>query len=344
MAEVQHPPSDMGKEPLTEAATAGKKVDFCDSWYSREITGLPEPTRQLFERYSGIPPAQVIEHLEQMRSRAFAIYPYPCIGQLRWLNLSLSHHPLYPDVLARLCQSAKEGMNQYQSLGIDGQKSGRYYSLSHPQKFLDLGCCLAQDVRKLAFDGAPSENLYGLDIEEGFVNLSYEVFRDRDNLKSQFVVEDMLAEGEKSASDRPERSTDAISAAPLVPLSSLEKQISVIAANSFFHLYNYSDQLKLAKRVVQLLSPEPGSMILGRQVGSSVPGEYTAVNNKGTRYSHDVESFRRFWDRVAEEVGNGCRFRVEATIDEEELGNNKSQGQNWSEPNIRRIRFGVWRE
>lgn len=66
MAEVQHPPSDMGKEPLTEAATAGKKVDFCDSWYSREITGLPEPTRQLFERYSGIPPAQVIEHLEQM--------------------------------------------------------------------------------------------------------------------------------------------------------------------------------------------------------------------------------------------------------------------------------------
>ena len=230
---------------------------------------------------------------------------------------------------------------------MNGQYSGLHYQLSNPQKFLDLGCCLAQDLRKLVFDGAPSENLYGLDVEEGFIALSYDLFRDKATLKSHFVAEDMLLADEKKIDlDGPGMTIIEASTSPtaLVPLVSLDKGVSIIAANSFFHLYNYSEQLKLAKRVVQLLSPERGSLILGRQVGSSVPGEYTAVNNKGTRYSHDVASFQRFWDQVANEIGDGCSFRVEATLDEEELGENKNKGQNWSEPNIRRLRFGVWRE
>ncbi|KAL8638439.1 MAG: hypothetical protein Q9228_004410 [Teloschistes exilis] len=130
---------------------------------------------------------------------------------------------------------------------------------------------------------------------------------DRGSLKSQFMVEDMmLADGPKSGSDRPQRFTDNASSSPvtpLVPLLSLDYQISIIAANSFFHLYNYIDQLKLAKRML----------------GSSVPGEYTGMKDDDTRYAHDVASFQRFWDRVAEEVGDGCRFRVESMMDEVEL-------------------------
>ncbi|KAL8665680.1 MAG: hypothetical protein Q9202_001990 [Teloschistes flavicans] len=344
MADVQCPQTDTDREPLTKAATNREKIGSTDSWYAHDIPNVPDAMRQLFEQYSCIPPAQVIEHIEQIRSRAFAVYPYPCIGQSRWLNLSLSRHILYPDVLTRLCQPATGGMTQYQSLGMDGQKSSRYYPLSHPQKFLDLGCCLAQDLRKLAFDGAPSENLYGLDIEKGFIEIGYDVFRDRDSLKSQFVVEDMmLDQSEKSDSDRLERSTNNTSTSPitpLVPLSSLEMQISVIAANSIFHLYNYSNQLKLARRAVRLLSPQPGSMILGRHLGSRVPGEYPGMNDNDTRYAHDVASFQRFWDRVAEEVGDGRRFHVEAMMDEKEL----FWSQKWSEPNMRMLRFGVWRE
>ena len=79
-----------------------------------------------------------------------------------------------------------------------------------------------------------------------------------------------------------------------------------MAAKSFFHPRNYSDQLKLAKRVVQLLSAERGFSILGRRVCSSMSG---AANNKGTHYSRDGASFRRFWDEVAKEVGVGAVFR-----------------------------------
>ena len=272
----------------------------------------------------------------------------------------MSHHPLYPEVLSRLRprlgtekETPQQQEQQYQSLSMNGEDSGMKYPYHRPQKFLDLGCCLGQDLRKLVLDGAPSENLYGLDIEERFLALSYEMFRDSDTLKSKFVVQDMLLVDETEADsaeylpvpDNSGSSSSASSSLPYkIPLASLSGQISIIAANSFFHLYNYSDQLQLAKRVVRLLEPERGALILGRQVGSTVPGEYTAVNNEGTRYSHDVASFRQFWGRVGEEIGGGCRFRVEATMDEEELGENKNQGQNWAEPNIRRLRFGVWRE
>lgn len=361
----------------TEAA---KKIDHCDSWYYHDVKELPAPTLQLFEEYSGVPSEQVIDHIQKMvrfsfsvllviylpeilqspynhslhivvdlllfqRSRAFEIYPYPCIGQLRFLNLSLSCHPLYPEVLSRL-RLEQTKVPQHQSLSMDGQNSGIYYQHQHPQYFLDLGCCLAQDLRKLVFDGVPSENLHGLDIEEGFIKLSYDLFRDHDTFKSRFLVEDMfLADGGKTSHEATPSTNEApTSPHAVVPLASINNRMSIIAANSFFHLYNYSDQLKLAKRVVQLLSPDRGSLILGRQIGSSVPGEYTAVNNKGTRYSHDVASFRHFWWQVAKEIGHGCSFRVEATLDEEELGENKNKGQHWAEPNIRRLRFGVWRE
>ena len=267
------------------------------------------------------------------------------------MNLSLSRHPLYPELLTRLRPRNNSEPQQYNSLGISGHSSGiSYRHPARPQTLLDLGCCLAQDLRKLVFDGVPSENLYGLDVERRFVDIGYELFRDAASLKSRFVVQDMLAsdtekDHDVNGGDFPGGEV-ATSATPpeLIPLAALENRVSIIVANSFFHLYSYTDQLRLAKRVVRLLSPERGSLILGRQVGSSQPGEYNAVDNKGTRYSHDVASFRQFWEKVAEETGDGCKFRVEAVLDEEELGKNKNQGQNWSEPHIRRLRYGVWRE
>ncbi|KAI4228715.1 MAG: hypothetical protein L6R36_001405 [Xanthoria steineri] len=289
--------------PFDGATLSPKKVDFCESWYTPDIKDLPVETRDLFEQYSRVPAEDVVDHIQKMRSRAWDIYPYPCIGRLRFLNLSLSRHPLYPE------------------------SSGISYVHSSPQVLLDLGCCLAQDLRKLVFDGVPSEKLYGLDVEKGFIDLSYDLFNDHATFKDS--------------------STDGLSAVSIpapASLALLENRMSVVVANSIFHLYNYADQLRLAKRVVRLLSPERGSLILGRQVGSSQPGEYKAVNNQGTRYAHDAASFRRFWDQVAEDIGGGCKFRVETVLDEEEIGDNKDQGQNWSEPNNRRMRFGVWRE
>ncbi|KAL8822949.1 MAG: hypothetical protein Q9191_006328, partial [Dirinaria sp. TL-2023a] len=242
---------------VSSSGEVAVKIYNCDSWYYHDIKHLPEPTRQLFEEYSGIPSEQVLDHIQHMRSRAFAIYPYPCIGQLRFLNLSLSNHPLYPEVISRLRHQHLTG--ELQSLSIDGQYSGISYQHQIPQTFLDLGCCLAQDLRKLVYDGASPHNLYGLDVERKFIELSYELFRDADTLKSQFVIDDMLrTDAEEVDLQVPQNAkhNESVSPPNVVPLASLEGRVSIIAANSFLHLYDYSDQLKLAKRIERLLSPE----------------------------------------------------------------------------------------
>lgn len=104
-------------------------------------------------------------HRIRKRDRAFEVYPYPRIGHSHFLNFNLNHHPLYPQLLERLCQG---------------------------QKLLDLGCCFAQDTRKLLFDGAPAGNVYGTDLQKQFIYFSYDLFLDRDRLQANFFIGDIL--------------------------------------------------------------------------------------------------------------------------------------------------------
>ncbi|KAL8695808.1 MAG: hypothetical protein Q9201_007954 [Fulgogasparrea decipioides] len=293
-----------------------------EDWFYQSIH-LPLPTRAIFEEYSGLLPDEVERHIQD----------------------------IYPEVLARLSRSRNALPASQPGESLEPKKP--------PELFLDLGCCLGQDIRKLVVDGAASENLYGLDIEPHFIDLGYELFRDRRTLKSRFTIADLLtSEGVENAGwDKSQSSTvvdnspsakdvssDAATPSPAcIPLSTLKHQISIIAANSFFHIHNLASQFTLATQAAHLLVPRPGSLILGRQVGSLKPGEYTSVDSTKTRFAHDVTSFQQFWDRVADNVGGGCRFHVEATLDENELGENKNQGQEWAEPDIRRLIFAVRR-
>jgi len=101
------------------------------------------------------------------RSKAFAICAYACIGQLRFLNTRLAHHPSYSTVLARLQAGAS---------------------------FLDAGCCFAQELRYLVREGIPSTQLSGFDLEPRFIDFGYDLFRDRNRFKATLLAGDVLAE------------------------------------------------------------------------------------------------------------------------------------------------------
>ena len=101
------------------------------------------------------------------RDRAWEVYPYPCIGLFRFLDLDLyARKDVYPRLLSRL----------------KGEEDC---------KFLDVGCCLGQDIRKLRFDGVPGERLFGAEINNGFIDLGYQLFRDRDTLGAKIMVADI---------------------------------------------------------------------------------------------------------------------------------------------------------
>jgi hypothetical protein len=83
--------------------------------------------------------------------------------------------------------------------------------------FLDLGCCVAQDLRKLVYDGAPSKNTYGSDLQADFMNIGYDLFLDKDTLGTTFIAADIFDESEKSG------------------LKVLEGTVDIIHAAFFFH-------------------------------------------------------------------------------------------------------------
>jgi hypothetical protein len=54
--------------------------------------------------------------------------------------------------------------------------------------FLDIGCCFAQDIRKLVHDGAPADSLWGAELVPDFIDLGYELFNDKTSLGANFMV------------------------------------------------------------------------------------------------------------------------------------------------------------
>lgn len=55
---------------------------------------------------------------------------------------------------------------------------------------MDLGCCFAQDIRKLAYDWAPTRNRTAIDSERRFFRVAGDSFRDGGRLEAGFVGAD----------------------------------------------------------------------------------------------------------------------------------------------------------
>lgn len=143
------------------ALVIGSK-DKSVGWYDKSFPGVNPDARNLLETYAHIAPEKVDDYAVEMvrtrhsvfecsvlgfrphgltfriqRDRAWDIFPYPCIGQFRFLDLALCKQPSYGTMLQRLKAGAK---------------------------YVDIGCCIGQDIRKLVADGAPGENLYGAEL------------------------------------------------------------------------------------------------------------------------------------------------------------------------------------
>nr|POE63742.1 methyltransferase trt5 [Quercus suber] len=136
-------------------------------WYDQEILELQPAARELLEKYSGIPPADVEAHIHDIRDKAWEIFPYPCIGGFRFLSLTLSASHDYAALLATL--RAPDAC------------------------VLDLGCCFGTELRKLVFDGVPPQNCVGTDLRQEFFELGYELYRDRERMAgARFFAADIF--------------------------------------------------------------------------------------------------------------------------------------------------------
>ena len=162
--------------------------------------------------------------------------------------------------------------------------------LKNGQNFLDVGCCMGQDLRRLALDGVPTTNMYATDVVEDFWEVGYDLFRDRDTMNAHFVKVDIL---------------DANSA-----LAALHGNFDVVHVALVLHLFGWAKQLEVCRQLV-LLS-KIGTAVLGCQVGSNDAGEMACGWAENPVFWHNVESFKEMW-RVVEE-DTRTRWTVKASL------------------------------
>ena len=147
--------------------------------------------------------------------------------------------------------------------------------------FLDVGCFIGQDLRRLVFDGAPSSHLYGVDIVNHW-DLGYEFFKDRDRFSATYLEADVMS--------------------PNSGLTALRGKIDIINITHVLHQWDWRQQVACAKQLVDL-SSGPGASVVGFQVGSVGERDKRATEEaRGDSYWHSVESFASMWDTVGKET------------------------------------------
>ncbi|KAL4744989.1 hypothetical protein BDW72DRAFT_199075 [Aspergillus terricola var. indicus] len=242
--------------PSTQAPDEWKnekvaKADRNVAWYQAALNKVPDIAREIFRDYSGIPEDQITAHVHHVRDQAWDILPFPCIGLFRFLDFPAYLQPVYPEVLSRI-------------------RSG--------ETFLDLGCCFGQDIRKLVHDGVPGENLIGVDTEPRFLELGYQLFKDKDSLKAHFLTGDVLAEDF---------------------LAEWRGKIDIIFLGSFLHLFSFEQQTAIVKQLTRLLRGK-SSLVFGRHLATTGRGGTLKENACGwSLYHHSKETIQQLWETDA---------------------------------------------
>ena len=268
-------------------------------WFQSKIgSSLTPAGRSLLEEYSGIPASEVEAHIYKtvgiispcinqlysfiltatQRDSVWEIFPWPCVGKFWFVNLGLSQHPQYAAVLTRL-------RNQ-----------------TPPTKFLDLGCCLGQDIRKLVHDGAPLQALWGSDHFEQYEVAGQEFFHDKDRFQNRFIAADLLDESPDSGLVQTEGTWDIINIVMLL------------------HMYDWNKQVQCCRQILKLLSKNKGSMVIGVQTGATDAGEvvlkppFVAEGEEGAVFRQNIDTFTRMWEEVGKE--EGIQFDTQVVYDD----------------------------
>ncbi|KAI1422601.1 hypothetical protein F5Y12DRAFT_717186 [Xylaria sp. FL1777] len=274
-------------EPEYAKAQDREKVPFYNDDLASRL--VPE-TQDLLEKYSNVPRDQQVEHVHLIRDKAWEVRAYPCIGLGVWLTPQLCRLSAYERIMTRVKNGAS---------------------------LMDVGTFLGHDLRRLVYDGAPSERLIGVDIVN-FSDLSYELFRDRDRFHGRFIEADFL-------SSSPE-------------LLALKGQIDIVVVSQLLHQWDWENQAKALETLITFTKPAPGSSIVGNQIGNTVAQSVSVERLPSvTTWRHNQESLAKMFEVAGKATGS--RWETEAWLrSSSEMGWGEKD-MAWMEPGVCVIEF-----
>ncbi|GJJ13706.1 hypothetical protein Clacol_007962 [Clathrus columnatus] len=218
-----------------------------------------------------------------------------------------------------VCQVQAEAysLNQYPAykhvLKLGKERPGAIY--------LEIGCAFGTDLRKLITDGYPRENVIASDIQNGifiiyslkasslsdlaivleYYELGNKLFKTTpETCPFAFIPGDIFDSSVFDPQRRPEElsqvSESSFSLKSLTSLTPLHNRVSIIHISSVFHLFSPEKQQKLAHILASMLSPLPGSMILGKQLATdSGIYEWDFGNDVGSAWSYSTLAWKELW-------------------------------------------------
>lgn len=148
-----------------------------------------EAGRFMLDWFQPEPLAAIEAHVQRVHARALQIVPYKSVSQQLYLVPRMPAHFGYKAVVKDLALSKSK------------------------KTFLDVGCCMGTDLRKLALDvqtsvdttagvigdsGSAREpanffaQLFGAELEDGFIDLGFELFKDHTRMASCFAPVNFL--------------------------------------------------------------------------------------------------------------------------------------------------------
>lgn len=188
---------------------------------------------EFFKAYGNISKEMLVPKVQKIYSKALNVHNYRCLVTLKFLAPRIVHNPFYEEVIL----SGKE------------------------QSILDIGCALGTDLRKIYLDGPKNQTLYGLDLENKFIELGYELFDDWQSNKIHFTTGNILEE-------------------ETVERIRTQEHWDVIYSSSVIHLLGKKDVEILLQNIYSLLSE--GGIFFGQTTGLKVPQE--RLEKSGRRY------------------------------------------------------------
>ncbi|KXN88490.1 hypothetical protein AN958_07156 [Leucoagaricus sp. SymC.cos] len=257
------------------------------------LLNLNDEESQSLKSLTGIQDDEELKHhIIKVQTKAYQLYPYPCIRIFAFTSLKISRLASYQ-----------------RALELSRSRPGAI--------LLDIGCCFGNILRKAVTDGWPVENVIGSDIHGEFWDYGHELFVSTpETFPAAFVPGDAfsptLIEPREPYYSQPGNLRPG-DLRTLISLTPLQGYVSAINASAFFHLFSEQKQLFLARQLASLLSPEPGSIIFGVHGGRKEKGVNSEVTNTrgGSMFCHSPETWIELWECQVFKPGS---VKVEAKL------------------------------
>lgn len=205
-------------------------------------------SKEFFKAYANISEEALLLKINEIYSKALNIHSYRCLRTLKFLAPRIVNNPFYEKIVL----AGKE------------------------QTILDIGCALGTDLRKMYLDGSKRQKLYGLDLENGFIELGYELFNDKEATTIHFLTGNIL-----------EKET--------VETLQKDETWDIIYSSSVIHLLEKTEIIILLQHVYDLLPN--GGIFFGQTTGLKEPQERLEKSGR-RRYLHSKNSLLKEFEAV----------------------------------------------